>query len=98
MCLAVPGKLIEIYEEAGMKMGKIDYSGTINKACLEYIPEIEVGQYTIVHAGFAISIIDEEEAARSFDAWREYNEAALREGSYEYDQTPGDENRKKQGK
>ena len=68
MCLAVPGKLIEIYEEAGMKMGKLDYNGTINKACLEYVPEIELGQYTAVHAGFAISIIDEEEAARSFDA------------------------------
>ena len=84
MCLAIPGKLIEIYEEVGMKMGRIDYNGTINKACLEYVPEIEVGQYTIVHAGFAISILDEEEAARSHDAWREYNEAALQEGSYEF--------------
>ena len=62
MCLAIPGKLIEIYEEAGMKMGKIDYSGAINKACLEYVPEIEIGQYTVVHAGFAISIINEEDS------------------------------------
>ena len=84
MCLSIPGKLIEIHEEAGMKMGNIDYNGTINKACLEYVPEIEVGQYAIVHAGFAISILDEEEAARSHDAWREYNEAALKEGSYEF--------------
>lgn len=80
MCLAVPGKLIEIYEEAGMKMGLIDYNGTINKACLEYVPEIGIGQYTVVHAGFALSIIDEEEAARSFAAWREYTEAAARDG------------------
>ena len=80
MCLAIPGKLIEIYEEAGMKMGNLDYNGTINKACLEYVPEIEIGQYTVVHAGFAISIIDEEEAARSFDAWREYTESAARDG------------------
>ena len=80
MCLAIPGKLIEIYEEAGMKMGRIDYNGAINKACLEYVPEIEIGQYTIVHAGFAISILDEEEAARSHDAWREYTEAAARDG------------------
>ena len=80
MCLSVPGKLIEIYEDAGMKMGKIDYSGTVNKACLEYVPEIEIGQYTVVHAGFAISIIDEAEAARSFDAWREYTESAARDG------------------
>ena len=90
MCLAVPGKLIEVYEEAGMKMGKIDYSGTINKACLEYVPEIEPGQYTVVHAGFAISIINEEEAALSFETWREYNEAALREGGYEYGRTSKD--------
>jgi hydrogenase expression/formation protein HypC len=80
MCLAVPGKLIEIFEEAGLKMGRIDYNGTINKACLEYVPEIEIGEYTVVHAGFAISIIDEEEAAKSFDAWREYKESAASDG------------------
>ncbi|MDF1578416.1 MAG: HypC/HybG/HupF family hydrogenase formation chaperone [Desulfurivibrionaceae bacterium] len=80
MCLAIPGKLVEIYEEAGMKMGRIDYGGTVNRVCLEYVPEIEIGQYTVVHAGFAISIIDEEEAARSFEAWREYTEAAARDG------------------
>ena len=80
MCLAIPGKLIKIYEEAGMKMGNLDYNGTINKACLEYVPEIEIGQYTVVHAGFAISIINEEEAALSFDAWREYTESAARDG------------------
>ena len=62
MCLAIPGKLIEIYEEAGMKMGRIDYNGTVNKACLEYVPEIETGQYTVVHAGFAISKLAPEEA------------------------------------
>lgn len=97
MCLAVPGKLIEIYEEAGMKMGKIDYSGIINKACLEYVPEIETGQYTVVHAGFALSIIDEAEAALSYDAWREYNEAARSEGSYEFGRTPSDGNGPKKG-
>jgi len=84
MCLAIPGKLIEIYEEAGMKMGRIDYGGTVNRACLEYVPEIEAGQYTVVHAGFAIAIIDEEEAARSFEAWREYSDAAAREGGDVY--------------
>jgi hydrogenase expression/formation protein HypC len=90
MCLAVPGKLIEIYEVAGMKMGKIDYSGTINQACLEYVPEIEVGQYTVVHAGFALSVINEEEAALSYETWRQYNESARREGSYEFGPTADD--------
>ena len=75
MCLAIPGKVVETYDENGIKMGKIDYSGTINTACLEYIPEIEIGQYTLVHAGFALSILDEEEAQKSLDVWKELGEA-----------------------
>lgn len=80
MCLAVPGKVVEIFEEHGMRMGHIDYAGALSKACLEYVPEIRVGEYTVVHAGFALSILDEEEAAKSFAAWRELQEAAAREG------------------
>lgn len=80
MCLGIPGKVVEIFEEGGLKMGHIDYGGTQNKACLEYVPEIQIGQYTIIHAGFAISIVDEEEAQQSWDAWREMAEAAEREG------------------
>ncbi len=80
MCLGVPGKVVEIFEENGLLMGVIDYDGTRNKACLAYVPEIQVGQYTIVHAGFAISIIDEEEAQKSLEAWREMTEAAAAEG------------------
>ncbi|MBU0484906.1 MAG: HypC/HybG/HupF family hydrogenase formation chaperone [Proteobacteria bacterium] len=80
MCLAVPGKVIEIFEEAGLKMGRLDYGGTVNKVCLEYVPEIELGQYTVVHAGFALSVIDEEEAQKSFEAWREFKESAARAG------------------
>jgi len=75
MCLAVPGKVTEIYEANGLKMGKVDYDGTIQEACLEYCPEVEVGQYTVVHAGFAISILNEEEAQASLDAWAELEEA-----------------------
>ncbi len=74
MCLAIPGKVIEIYDENGIKMGKIDYSGTISTACLEYLPEIQVGQYTLVHAGFALSVLDEDEAQKSLDAWQELGE------------------------
>lgn len=80
MCLGIPGKVVEIFEEGGLKMGHIDYGGTQNKACLEYVPEIQIGQYTIIHAGFAISIIDEVEAQQSWDAWLEMAEAAKREG------------------
>lgn len=71
MCLAVPGKLIEIIDDSGLKTGRIDYSGTVNTVCLELVPDIQVGQYTIVHAGFALSIIDEEEAQKSLEAWAE---------------------------
>ncbi len=71
MCLAIPGKVTEIYSQNGIKMGKIDYSGTINTACLEYLPEIQVGQYTLVHAGFALSILNDDEVKKSLDALRE---------------------------
>ncbi|KAA3615665.1 MAG: HypC/HybG/HupF family hydrogenase formation chaperone [Calditrichaeota bacterium] len=81
MCLAIPGKVIEIYEEHGLKMGKLDYAGTVNSACLEYVPEIEIGQYAVIHAGFAINIIDEEEAQKTYDAWDEVIEAAEKEGA-----------------
>jgi hydrogenase expression/formation protein HypC len=84
MCLAIPGKVIEIYEEAGLKMGKVDYAGTVNKVCLEYIPEIEIGQYTVVHAGFALSIIDEEEAVKSYEAWQVLIESAAQQGGERY--------------
>lgn len=81
MCLAIPGKVIEIYDEAGLKMGKVDYNGVVNKACLAYVPDIEVGQYTIVHAGFGISVLDEVEAQKSLETWDELLEQARQEGS-----------------
>jgi hydrogenase expression/formation protein HypC len=71
MCLAVPGRVAEIYEQAGLTMGKIDYDGVESTACLAYLPDVKLGDYAIVHAGFAISIMDEEEAQESFKVWRE---------------------------
>jgi len=69
MCLGIPGKVIKIFKEHELIMGIIDYGGSQSKACLEYVPEIQVGQYTIVHAGFGISIIDEAEALKSLATW-----------------------------
>ncbi len=89
MCLAIPGKLVEVFAEGGLKMGRLNYDGTINKVCLEYVPEIEIGQYALVHAGFAISILDEEEAAQSFAAWREFNQLREQEGAVVFDNRPG---------
>ncbi len=71
MCLAIPGKLIGISEDHGLKMGSVDINGSVTRACLEYVPDIQIGQYTIVHAGFALKIIDEDEAAESLQLWNE---------------------------
>ncbi len=62
MCLAVPGKIEQVYEANGTRMGKINFGGVIKEACLAYVPELEVGDYTIVHVGFALSRIDEASA------------------------------------
>ena len=66
MCLAIPGKIVDIYEEDGLRMGKLDFGGTIRKACLEYVADARVGQYALIHVGFALTTIEEEEAARTF--------------------------------
>ncbi len=62
MCLGVPGKVIEIYDLQGTSMGKVDFDGIQKEVCLAYVPEIEVGDYTIVHVGFAITQLDEASA------------------------------------
>jgi hydrogenase expression/formation protein HypC len=62
MCLAVPGKIIEIYENNGLLMGKIDFGGVTREVCLTYVPEAKIGDYTIIHVGFALNLIDENEA------------------------------------
>jgi hydrogenase expression/formation protein HypC len=62
MCLAVPGKITEIYDSNGLLMGKIDFGGVVREACLAYVPDARVGDYTIIHVGFALNLIDEKEA------------------------------------
>ena len=62
MCLGIPGKVVEIWEESGTRMSTVDFGGTTKKVCLAYLPDMEIGEYTIVHAGFAISRLDEESA------------------------------------
>lgn len=62
MCLAIPGKLIDIYQKENLRMAKVDFGGIAREICLEYTPEAEVGDYALVHVGFAISLMDEEEA------------------------------------
>ena len=71
MCLAVPGKIIEIDEQSPIRMGKIDFGGVIREACLEAVPEAQIGNYVIIHAGFALNILSEEEAMDSLAAFAE---------------------------
>lgn len=62
MCLGIPGKITEIYEADGLRMGKVDFGGVVREACLAYVPEAAVGDYTVIHVGFAISQLSEREA------------------------------------
>lgn len=71
MCLGVPGRIIEIYETEGLKMGKVDFGGVVREACLAYIPEAQIGNYTVVHVGFGISLLSESEAEATLTMLRE---------------------------
>ena len=75
MCLAVPGKVIEIRGQGPLdRKGKVDFSGILKEVNLAYVPEVKVGQYVIVHVGFAISIINEKEAKQTLEYFKEINE------------------------
>ncbi len=78
MCLAVPGKILNIVDEQDefLRRGKVDFGGVQKEICLAYTPEAKVGDYVLVHVGFALSAIDEQEAQRIFDTLREMGELA----------------------
>jgi hydrogenase expression/formation protein HypC len=71
MCLGIPGKVLEIYDNGGIRMGKVDFDGIQKEVCLAYLPELVVGDYTIVHVGFAITQLDEQSARESLALFRE---------------------------
>ncbi len=66
MCLGVPGKVVETYQEHDILMGKVEFGGVYKRVCLEHVPEVRVDDYVLVHVGFALSRIDEVEARRVF--------------------------------
>jgi hydrogenase expression/formation protein HypC len=75
MCLGVPGKILEKEDNPlGIVMGKVSFGGIAKEVCLAYVPEAQVGDYVIVHAGFALSVIDEEEAMEVFQMLKEMEE------------------------
>ncbi len=71
MCLAVPGKILEVRQERGTSMATIDFDGIHKEICLAYLPDLEVGDYAIVHVGFAISKIDEASAMETLALFKE---------------------------
>jgi hydrogenase expression/formation protein HypC len=71
MCLGIPGRVVETYREHDLRMGKIDFGGVTKRACLEHVPEAGPGDYVLVHVGFALARIDEDEAQRIFTLLRE---------------------------
>jgi len=74
MCLAIPGKVLQEYESSGMRMAKVQFGGIVREASLDYVPEVKVGDYVLVHVGFAISIVNEEEAARTYKTLEELDQ------------------------
>jgi hydrogenase expression/formation protein HypC len=67
MCLAVPGKVLRIEERDGTRMADVDFGGVVKEVCLEYLPDLRVGEYAIVHVGFALQRLDEESARRTLE-------------------------------
>jgi hydrogenase expression/formation protein HypC len=96
MCLAVPGKITSISGEDPLtRMGKIDFGGILKEANLAYVPEVKVGDYVIVHVGFAISRVDEEEAAKVFEYLKEMQELSELEPGEGASEPSGEEVRKR---
>jgi hydrogenase expression/formation protein HypC len=74
MCLGIPGKVIDTFDEHDVRMGKVDFGGVCKRVCLEHVPEVQVGSYVIVHVGFALSVVDENEARQVFAFLEKMNE------------------------
>jgi len=66
MCLAIPGKVTQIVEKDGIRSGRVQFGGITRQACLDFVPEAKEGDYVMVHVGFAISVVDREEAERTY--------------------------------
>ncbi|MEU5053982.1 MULTISPECIES: HypC/HybG/HupF family hydrogenase formation chaperone [unclassified Streptomyces] len=67
MCLAVPGRVTEIEDRDGTRMATVDFGGVVKEVCLEYLPDLQVGEYAIVHVGFALQKLDEESARQTLE-------------------------------
>jgi hydrogenase expression/formation protein HypC len=76
MCLGIPGEIVEVRESDGLRVGKVRFAGITREVCLDYVPEAALGDYVVVHVGFAISKIDAEEAARTYQILEDLGQTA----------------------
>jgi hydrogenase expression/formation protein HypC len=76
MCLGIPGEIVEVREDNGLRVGKVKFAGVTREVCLQYVPDASPGDYVVVHVGFAISRIDREEAARAYRILEELGQTA----------------------
>ena len=74
MCLAIPGRVVDTFDQRGLRMAKVQFGGIVREACLEYLPETQAGEYVLVHVGFAITRVDEDEAERTYQALMELDQ------------------------
>lgn len=88
MCLGIPGRVTKIYEADGILMGTVDFGGVVKEVCLAYVPEIQIGEYTIVHVGFAITQLDEESAQESLALFEQMGILGEELGAGEQDSSP----------
>ena len=76
MCLGIPGKIVETYDAHDLRMAKVQFGGIRREACLQYVPRAQVGEYVVVHVGFAITLLNEEEAMRTYRLLEEMGQLA----------------------
>jgi hydrogenase expression/formation protein HypC len=75
MCLGIPGRVVDLHDDHGLLMGTVDFGGVRREVCLAYVADqVRPGDYAVVHVGFAISLVDEAEAHRTFEALRELSQ------------------------
>lgn len=91
MCLAIPGKVLEAYDRKGIRMARAAFGGITREVCLQYVPEARVGDYVLVHVGFALSVVDAEEAARAYEILAQIGQLAELDVPQPVDDPPEDD-------
>lgn len=84
MCLGIPGKIVETWGDDFVRMGKVDFGGIVREVSLAYVPEADTDDYVIVHAGFALNVLEEDEAR---ETWRLLKEIGAVEDEFDFEQT-----------